>query len=205
MPRTARAQLNAQLFHVLNRGNDRATVFHKEGDYRAFLRCFAAAKAHHPVRTFCFCLMPNHFHFLLHADTPGILGAFMHRWMTSHVRRYHAHYRTSGHLWQERFKTFPVVTDAQFLTVFRYVLQNPVRAGMVERADDWRWSSLRFPELIDPAPVTLPRDLHQWLHETLPDSELDHLRTLINRPALGRTIPVPPDGILPQRKAGQAS
>jgi len=117
MPRTARAQANTQIFHVINRGNDRATVFHKDGDYRAFLCCFATTKARHPVRAFCFCLMPTHFHFLLHADTSAILGAFMHRWMTSHVRRYHAHHRTSGHLWQDRFKTFPVETDNHFVTV----------------------------------------------------------------------------------------
>jgi len=205
MPRIARAQLNAHLFHVLNRGNDRTVIFHKDGDYHAFLRCFGNAKAKHLVRAFCFCLMPNHFHFLLHADTPRTLGMFMHRWMTSHVRRYHAHHRTSGHLWQDRFKTFPVVTDDHFLTVFRYVLQNPVRAGLVQRAEDSLWSSLRFPELTDPAPVTLPPDLQQWLHETLPEHEVDRLRTLINRPALVRTPPVPSDDVLPQRQAGQAS
>jgi putative transposase len=193
MPRTARAQLNAHLFHVLNRGNDRAVIFHKDGDYHAFLRCFGNAKAKHLVHAFCFCLMPNHFHFVLQADSPQLLGAFMQRWMTSHVRRYHAHHGTSGHLWQGRFKSFPVTDDAHLLTVVRYVLQNPVRAGLVAQAEDWRWSSIHFPDLVDPSPVDLPSDLMSWLNSGLSDDELGRVRALINRPALLLLrVPTPP-------------
>ena len=202
MPRIARAKLNAQLFHVLNRGNDRAVIFHKDGDYRAFLRCFSHARARHLVRAFCFCLMPNHFHFVLQADSPRLLGAFMQRWMTSHVRRYHAHYGTSGHVWQGRFKSFPIANDAHFLTVVPYVLQNPVRAGLVAQAEDWHWSSVHFPDLVDPSPVELPSDFRSWLNTGLPDDELSQLRALINRPALLR-----PQTPLPAAtgRAGQAS
>jgi putative transposase len=186
MPRIARQEVSSQFLHILNRGNDRSTVFHKDGDYAAFLRCFAAARARHSVPAFSFCLMPNHFHFVLEIEDPGGLAAFMQQWMTTHVRRYHAHYRTSGHLWQGRFKSFPVTGDAHFLTVVRYVLQNPVRAGLVMRAVDWRWSSLHFPDLIDPPPVELPHDLQEWLDEPLAHTDVDHLRALINQPALLR-------------------
>ncbi len=184
MPRTARQDQPGGCLYVLNRGNRRATVFNKPGDYAAFLRCFAAARARHPVNVFCFCLMPNHFHCVLEADGPRTLGAFMQRWMTTHVRRYHAHYHSSGHVWQGRFKSFSVADEAHFLTVVRYVLQNPVRASLVSRAADWPWSSLAVPSAIDPSPVDLPRDLHAWLAEPLPHAELEQLRALINQPAL---------------------
>ena len=58
----------------------------------------------------------------------------MQWWMTSHVRRYHRHYRSHGHVWQGRFKIFPIQQDGHLLTVLRYVLRNPVRAGLVEQA-----------------------------------------------------------------------
>lgn len=63
--------------------------------------------------------------------------------MTSHVHRYHRHYQSSGHVWQGRFKAFPVQSDEHDLTVLRYVERNPLRANMVERCQDWEWSSLK--------------------------------------------------------------
>ena len=61
--------------------------------------------------------------------------------LTAHVRRYHRWHESSGHVWQGRFKAFPVEQDAHLLTVLRYIEQNPVRAGLVTRAEEWRWSS----------------------------------------------------------------
>ena len=197
MPRAARRDLTSRVLHVLNRGNDRATVFHKDGDYAAFLRCFAAAKSCHPVKTFALCLMPNHFHLILETDGPSTLAAFMQRWMTAHVRRYHAHYHSSGHLWQGRFKSFPITDDDHFRTVWRYVLQNPVRAGLVSRARDWRWSSLNFRELVDPPPMPQSADFHAWLTDPLPSEKVDALRALINQPSLLRAPPHSPAGQSP--------
>jgi putative transposase len=63
-----------------------------------------------------------------------------------HVRRYHGHYQSSGHVWQGRFKAFPIQQDEHLLTVLRYIERNPLRAGLVARAEDWLWSSLREQE-----------------------------------------------------------
>ena len=107
--------------------------------------------------------MPNHFHLIVQPA----LSPFMQWWMTSHVRRHHQHYRSHGHVWQGRFKSFPIQRDAHLLTALRYVLRNPVRAGLVERTMDWPWSSLRFPHLNDPVPVETPTDWLQWIEQPL--------------------------------------
>ena len=181
MPRIPRGQRAGHAYHVLNRGNGGAIVFHKEGDYRAFLDLLATAKTKHPVKVFGFCLMPNHFHLVLQPATDGALSPFMQWWLTSHVRRYHRHYRSHGHVWQGRFKSFPIQQDAHLLTVLRYVLRNPVRAGLVERCEQWPWSSVRHGHLTDPWPVEPPVNWEQWVEEPLVDHELITMRACVNR------------------------
>lgn len=181
MPRIPRGQVAGHAYHVLNRGNGGATVFHKEGDYTACLDLLAPAKAKYPVKLFGVCLMPNHFHLVVQPATEAALCSFMQWWMTSHVRRYHRHYRSHGHVWQGRFKSFPIQQDSHLLTVLRYVLRNPVRAGLVEHAMDWPWSSLRFPHLSAPPPLAVPTDWLPWIDQPLFDHELTTLRTCVNR------------------------
>jgi putative transposase len=118
-------------------------VFHKEEDFAAFVRLFEPACERLPMRLVGWCLMPNHFHLLLWPRKDGDLGRWMQWLLTSHVRRYHRHYLGSGHVWQGRFKAFPIERDDHFLTVLRYAERNPLRANLVERAADWNWSSLR--------------------------------------------------------------
>jgi putative transposase len=117
MPRIPRGQVAGHAYHVLIRGNGGAAVFHKDGDYTAFLDWLATAKAKYPVKVFGFCLMPNHFHLAVQPATDAALSPFMQWWMTSHLRRYHRHYRNHGHVWQGRVKCFPIQQDAHLLTV----------------------------------------------------------------------------------------
>jgi len=148
---------------VINRGNARAEVFHKEEDLGAFVRIMGEAGIRVPMRVVAYCLMTNHFHFVLWPRADGDLSRWMHWLLTTHVRRYLGHYRHSGHVWQGRFKAFPIQQDEHLLTVVRYVERNPLRAGIVERAQDWRWSSLR-PDAegpsLDPGPTPRGAD---WL------------------------------------------
>ena len=109
------------------------------------------------------------------------MSAFIHWWLTTHVRRYHAHYGTSGHVWQGRFKSFKISQDEHFLTVVRYVVSNPVRAGLVGHPGDWPWSSLCLPAFVDPWPVPQPSDWPQALAQPLPDQELAALRASVAR------------------------
>ena len=100
------------------------------------------ASARLPVDLLGYCLMPNHFHLVLRPHHDGDLGRWMQWLLTAHVRRYHRHYVTTGHVWQGRFKAFPVEDDDHLVTVLRYVERNPLRAELVSRAEDWKWSSL---------------------------------------------------------------
>ncbi|MBK9308796.1 MAG: transposase [Nitrospira sp.] len=181
MPRIPRGYSIGYAYHILNRGNGGATVFHKDADYAAFIELLGTAKARHSIDLFGFCLMPNHFHVVVAPTTVDGLSSFMQWWMTSHVRRYHRHYKSLGHVWQGRFKSFPIQQDGHLLTVLRYVLNNPVRAKLVEQAGEWLWSSLRYPKLLAPLPDSERADLPQWLGHPLHHDELDLLRTCVNR------------------------
>lgn len=181
MPRIPRGQQAGYAYHVINRGNGRATVFHNGQDYEAFLSILALAKARHPVKIFAFSLMPNHFHFVLESLHQHSLSQFMQWLLTSHVRRYHKHYGSSGHVWQGRFKSFPIQRDGHLLTVLRYVLQNPVRSGLAASVDDWPWSSWCRRELADPCPVEVEVDWVEKIGEPLPGQQLASVRASVNR------------------------
>lgn len=181
MPRIPRGQVAGHAYHVLNRGNGGATVFHQDSDYAAFLELLGTAKARHPIKMFGFCLMPNHFHLVVAPTVIDGLSPFMQWWMTSHVRRYHRHYHSHGHVWQGRFKSFPIQHDHYLFTVLRYVLLNPVRAQLVAHAREWRWSSLHFPALTDPLPISVPTEDPFALDQPLSQSDLTSLRTCVNR------------------------
>jgi putative transposase len=168
MPRTARASQGGYSYHVLNRGNARAVVFHKDGDYQAFLELAAEASLRIPMRILAYSLMPNHFHLALWPEEDGALSRWMHWLMTTHVRRYQRHYNSSGHIWQGRFKAFPVQDDEHLLVLLRYIERNALRAHLVDQAENWPWSSLRWLGNPSAAPVplnpgTIPRG-KDWLN-----------------------------------------
>ena len=161
MPRPPRADEAGGIYHALNRGNARSSIFHKDGDYDAFERILAKGLERYDVELFSFQLMPNHWHLLIRPLIDGEMSRFM-RWITAtHTMRYHAHYHSSGegHVYQGRFKSFPIQDDDHFLTVCRYVERNALRANLVDRAEDWRWGSL-FRWVSKPEPD--PRLLSVW-------------------------------------------
>jgi len=188
MPRTARAVEAGGIYHVLNRGNGRLKIFHKPGDYDAFIKLLVEAKERASVDVLALCLMPNHWHLVLRPTRARDLAEFM-RWLcTAHVRRHHAHYNNSagGHLYQGRYKSFAIQDDEHFLTVCRYIEANPRRAEMVQRAEDWQWSSLgrgdaRYPLPMAAWPVDKPRGWARLVNDDLGKSSLDSLRTSIRR------------------------
>jgi putative transposase len=142
MPRIARHAPKGLVYHALNRAVARLPLFSKEADYDAFERVLHEAHERFPLDLFAYCVMPNHWHFVLRPKKDGQLTEFL-RWLTqTHTMRWHAHYKTAGtgHLYQGRFKAFPVQDDAHFCTVVRYVERNALRAGLVTQAETWRWS-----------------------------------------------------------------
>jgi putative transposase len=155
LPRTARACSGGYTYHVLNRGNARSTVFHKAEDYGAFTEMMAEASVRVPMRILAYSLMPNHFHLAVWPSGDNDLSRWTHWLMTTHVRRYLRHYRSSGHVCQGRCKAFPVQEDEHLLTVLRHVERNPLRAGLIERPEAWTCSSVRWLSALDRSPVRL--------------------------------------------------
>src|SRR4029079_10752586 len=144
MPRGPRHAPGGYVYHALNRAVARLPLFQKKADYDAFERVMALAMEKPPTRLLAYCLMPNHWHMVLWPRHDGELTAFL-RWLThTHTMRWHAHFHTSGtgHLYQGRFKSFPIEADEHLLTVLRYVERNAKRANLVRRAEQWHWSSL---------------------------------------------------------------
>ncbi len=130
--------------HVLNRANARLPIFERDDDYAAFERVLEEAVDRTGTRLLSYCLMPNHWHLVVWPHDDGELSRFA-GWLTlTHTQRWHAHRHSAGtgHLYQGRFKSFPIQEDDHFLTVCRYVERNAPRAKLVARAEEWRWSSL---------------------------------------------------------------
>lgn len=132
------------VFHVLNRGVRKLPLFDRSGDYQDFLNLVSDAQRRQPMRFLSYCLMPNHFHFVVWPKADGDLSRFMFWLTTTHAMRWHVCRGTTGtgHVYQGRFKAFPVHTDRYFLNVCHYVERNAMRAGLVSRAEAWQWSSL---------------------------------------------------------------
>ena len=183
MPRTARAAVGGVCYHVLNRGNARGQVFHDDADYRGFLELLATAGRRVPVRLLGFCLMPNHFHLVLWPRAQGDLSRYLQWLLTAQVRRYHRRYRSSGHVWQGRFKAFPIERDAHLLTVLRYVERNPLRAKLVRQAQHWPWSSCSAPRagFLHESPAPRPRNWVARVNASETPAELASLRQSVNR------------------------
>lgn len=104
---------------------------------------------------------------------------------SSHVRRYHRHYGTSGHVWQGRYKSFVVQEDGHLLTVIRYIEGNPVKANIVASATDWKWSSHLFRSMegssLGGLPIELPSQWTEYVNTPLTESELDKLQNSMDR------------------------
>jgi len=144
MPRPPRADVAGEIYHVLNRGNGRMTLFHKDADYEAFERVLDEGLQKHPVNLIAYQWLPDHWHMVLSPQEDGAMSKLMH-WVTmTHTARHHAHYRStgSGHLYQGRFKSFPIQSDEHFFVLCRYVERNAVAAGLVSAAEDWQFGSL---------------------------------------------------------------
>ena len=144
MPRMPRATPGGIVYHVLNRANAGIIMFRSKGEYAAFEQALEEAHARVPVRLLAYCLMPDHWHLVVWPRRARELSEFM-RWLTvTHTRRWHAqrHVSGSGHLYQGRYRSFPVEPGEPLQEVIRYIESNPRRDKRVTKAEAWPWSSL---------------------------------------------------------------
>ena len=191
MGRPKRADEAGGIYHALNRGNARATIFHKPEDYDAFERILAEGLERYPCEILSYQLMPNHWHFVLRPIEDGGMSNFL-RWVSlTHTMRLHSHYHTSGegHIYQGRFKSFPVQDDDHFLVVCRYVERNALRADLVKKAEDWKWGSLSRwmarpewnPKLLSPWPIPRSPNWKARVNVALTERELESVRWSVKR------------------------
>ena len=191
MGRAKRAEDGGAVFHVLNRANARATIFQTPEDYAAFERVLQEAVERTGMRVLGYCVMPNHWHLVVWPRQDGDLSKFM-GWLTlTHTQRWHASHGTvgTGHLYQGRFKSFPVQEDEHFLTVCRYVERNALRANLVSLAEDWRYGSLshrlqkdEFAQaVLSDWPVPVPRQWRSHVNQPQTESEVAAIRRSVNR------------------------
>jgi putative transposase len=169
----------------------RLPLFEKDADYAAFEQVLAEAYERFPLGILAYCVMPNHWHFVLRPDKTGQLTDFL-RWLThTHTMRWHAYHHSvgTGHLYQGRFKAFPIEEDDHFYTVVRYVERNPVRANLIAQAEAWRWSSLwrrtfgdsESRAILARWPLPCPRHWLEHVNRPQTEGELAALRTAIHR------------------------
>lgn len=191
MSRGPRVSVGDCIYHVINRANNRATIFNTDADYLHFEKLLKEAAERYEMRILAYVVMPNHWHLLLYPRHDGDLLVFM-QWLTlTHTQQYHARTRSIGygHLYQGRYKSFVVEDNAYAIAVLKYVERNPVRAGLSERVEGWRWGSgfRRFQpgdSLLAPPPFDLPPGYNSWVNE--PDRE-DDLKGV--RISIGKSMP----------------
>ena len=191
MGRPKRAADVGLIYHVLNRGNARLPIFGKDGDYEAFERILGQAVERTGTPLLAYCLMPNHWHLVVQPIEVGELSRFT-GWLTlTHTQRWHAHRHSTGqgHVYQGRFKSFPIQDDQHFITVCRYVERNALRANLVAQAQDWRWSSLwrwslgtaKEKAVLSPWPVRRVPNWIEYVNEPQSEHELTAIRRSVKR------------------------
>jgi putative transposase len=188
MARRLRVAPGGFVYHVVNRAAGRHILFETSADYAAFERLLSQAQNRIGMRILAYCLMRNHWHLLPWPADDGSLSTFM-QWLTgTHARRWAVAHDAAGRgaVYQRRFKSMPVQSDHHLLTVWRYVERNPLRANLVNSAQDWHWSSLsptrhgrKTPELTPP-PIDLPPNWTDLVNTPHTAGEVESIRASID-------------------------
>ncbi len=192
MPRLPRVDVGEELYHVINRANARLPIFFVADDFKLFESILETGREKFDMRILAYCLMPNHFHLVLHPRKDNDLQKFM-QWVTlTHTQRWHTKNRTTGtgHLYQGRYKSFLVQGDKHLLAVIRYVERNPLRAKLVRKAENWDFSSLASrlwqnssskQKLLAPWPIEMPSNYFDFVNTPTSQQEEEIIRYSVNR------------------------
>jgi len=140
MPRQARVLMENVGYHAITRGNQKKVVFKEYADYEKYLKILSRYKQRYHFKLYGWCLMPNHVHLVVESD---VLSKVMHAMSLVYAQYYKKKYPHVGHFWQDRFKSPVIEKDRYMVNCIRYIEDNPVRAHLVERPEDYPWSSYR--------------------------------------------------------------
>ncbi len=140
MPRAARLKSESGIYHIMMRGVNRQNIFKDDEDKEKFIEVIGKYKGKCGYEIYAYCLMDSHVHMLL-KEKYEVISQVMKRISSSYVYWFNWKYQRCGHLFQERFKSEPVEDNGYFLTVLRYIHQNPLKAGLISFLEEYRWSS----------------------------------------------------------------
>jgi putative transposase len=156
MARRPRIYIPGMTQHVVQRGNNKGTVFVEDSDYRFFLKLVRHESVRSSVAIHAYTLMTNHFHLMATPANDSGLSTMMQSIGRRYVPFFNLKHHRTGGLWEGRFRSFVIESESYWLKCMRYVELNPVRAGMVSKPDEYRWSSAcahtegRYDELLTP-------------------------------------------------------
>lgn len=191
MGKVPRIDVANYVYHAYNRGNAGRILFSSKKDYLAFENILEEGKEKVGIRILGYCLMPNHWHFVLHPEEDGQLKEFFH-WLTlTHTQRWQVVYGMvgQGHLYQGRYKSNLCEDDSHFYNLITYVERNALRAGLVQRAEEWQWSSVWRREkgneqkrkLLSQWPFPIPAGYINELNARHDEDVTENIRTCVRR------------------------
>ena len=196
MARHRRFVLPGHPQHVIQRGNNKSVIFADDADYRFYLDKLTEASVRFDCRVHAYVLMTNHVHLLMTPGSEKSISYTMQSLGRYYVQRFNYRYRRTGTLWEGRYKATLLDTEQYLLTCYRYIELNPVRAGLVKRAADYRWSSFQCNGRGENDPLVIPHQLYMQLGATretrqstyrklfrlhISDQDLDAIRHATNR------------------------
>lgn len=167
MPRKRREASATGVYHWIVRGMNKRKLFHCERDYEQFIELLKEYKEQYSILVFHYCMMTNHVHLLIKSETLQSLSAFSHYIQRRYAYYYCKEYKRTGSVFQRGYRSFVIDRDEYLLECGRYIERNPVRAKMVRRPEDHRYTSYRFytegerNDLLTPSPAYLGLSKHQ--------------------------------------------
>ncbi len=191
MPRTTRTDVAQEIYHVLNRANARVQIFDDDKDYLDFEKILQEAVEKFNMGLLAYCIMPNHWHLVLHPKQDGDLAKFMGWLSNTHTRRWHTQKGTigQGHLYQGRYKSFLCQQDDHFITLVLYVERNAKKADLCKLAQDWKWSSIWRREsglaeqtaILEKWPIDMPKNYLSLVNQNQDANEEERIEKAIDK------------------------
>lgn len=191
MPRGPRIDVGGYVYHVINRAAGRRTIFPDSGAYQSFEDLLIEGQKTWEMPMLAYVIMPNHWHMLVYPKKDGDMGKYFHWLTTTHACRLRAFRNTIGEgpVYQGRYKSFLIDTDAYLLTALKYIERNPVRAGLARTPEEWKWGSAnrrifgteQERALLAPSPVPLPDAYRAWINAGEEEEALEQIRNSVTK------------------------